>query len=165
MALTKDVKIIRYGSPTGHQPLAQPLGGSVTVYRGSIALTGSNGFLKNASSPASTDRCWGLIDEAIGLASAFTAPGIVNPNTTNGGVSVDIQTGTFLVAPGTGADALAQADCGNSVYVIDEVTVGKTTGGGTRPVAGVLLAVPDNDPSIPSGFVAVKLGSTSVTGP
>lgn len=165
MALSHDVKVIRYGTHDGHQNLAQPLGASVTVYRGSIALTGSNGFLKNASSPASTDRCWGLIEEAISLASAFTAPGIINPNTTNGGVTVDIQTGSFLLAAGTGADALSQADCGNAVYVVDEITVGKTNGSNTRPTAGVLLAVPDNDASIPSGFVAVKLGSTAVSGP
>lgn len=155
MALTADVKITRYGTDTGHQLANQPLGGSVTVYRGSIALTDVNGYLKNASSPASTDTCWGVIENSVDL--AFTGPGITNPNTTNGGVNVNIATGTFFLNSGTSGDALTQANVGATVYVIDEVTVGKTSGGGTRPVAGVLMAI---DTTQPGGY-AVKLGNAA----
>jgi len=156
MAQTHDVKIIRYGTFEGHQQTDQPLTASETVYRGTVAATRS-GYIKNMATPQSTDVVWGLIDGAVAFKD--TGAGITNPNTTNGGVSIDIQTGSFVLFAGTSGDALAQSDVGSAVYLIDEVTVGKTNGSATRPVAGTLLNTPTGDPSIPTGMVAVKVGS------
>jgi hypothetical protein len=157
-ALTADIKITRYGTADGHQPIAQPLGGSATVYRGSVGATRS-GYLVAMSTPQSTDVVWGVIENSTEI--AFTGPGITNPASTNGGVAVTLSTGTFILANGTAGDALAQTDVGSTVYLIDEQTVGKTTGSGTRPVAGVLMQTPTGDPTMATGKVAVKVGNAA----
>jgi len=130
-----------------------PLGANVTVYAGSIALTDSSGNIKNASSPASTDTCWGLIHDV--------APFPPYPTSSVAGTyQVEIDTGAFYLNSGTGPDQLSQANVGDVVYVINETTVGATNGSGTRPVAGVLLNV---DLTIPYGY-AVKLGNNQSSG-
>jgi len=153
MALTGDVKATRYGvGGNVHQQLNLGLAATTTVYRGSIALKNASGYLKNSASPLSTDTCMGLVEQALNIAN--TGPGIVGTST-NGAVLVDIATGTFFLSAGTAGDALTIADIGSKVYVIDEVTVGKTDGSATRPVAGTLVAV---DSSQPGGY-AIKLGN------
>lgn len=161
MALTKDIHPIRYGAPgNSTQPTTQPLGANAKVYRGSFAATRS-GYLQPMLTPQSTDIVWGLIegvDETCSQSSGVIdgQPGITG-GSTDGEVSCLISTGTFWVPNGTGADALAQADVGATVYVVDEKTVGKTNGSNTRPVAGILIKA--SDPlNVLSGLVAVKVG-------
>lgn len=159
MALTQDVHAERYGS-ADNDPYNLPLAASTTVYRGSIALTSivSNvAYLKNASSPSSTDICWGIIGQA-GPESVNTGPGIVNGSTVAGVVTVDVETGTFFLASGTGADQLSASSYGSTVYVINETTVGLTSGGSTRPVAGVHVYT-ETRLQAPGNF-AIKLGTT-----
>lgn len=157
-ALTADVLTDRYGSPDGHQPLNKLLNAGITVYRGSVAAlygaTAAQGTLKNEATPAATDIVVGLVSKA-GSGWPNTAPGIVGGT----GVTVEIETGSFILASGTGADALGLTTNGATVYLIDEVTVGATNGGATRPTAGTQLACNADDASIPVGFVAVKLGT------
>ena len=153
MALSKDIFVNRVGSEGKHEDLAAPLGSAVTVYSGSIALLRA-GYLAVASSPQSTDYCMGLIGDPAGGTYVKTGPGIVgNGSQGANGVWVEILTGSFILANGTGADALAETDVGAAVYVVDEQTVGKTNGGSSRPQAGILLPI---DPTIPSGFVPVQ---------
>jgi hypothetical protein len=161
MALSKDVHIERYGvGGNADQPLNFGIKGSTTVYRGSIALTAS-GVLKNSSSPASTDLCWGVVQQC-GPESVDTGPGIVNGSSVDGVVSADVATGTFFMASGTSADQLSATTLGKTVYVIDEVTVGATSGSGTRPVAGVHVYTETRTQA--PGNYAIKFGS-GLTGP
>jgi hypothetical protein len=158
MALTADIQTVRYGTPgNASQPAYPgPLGASVTVYGGSICLTDSSGNVKNASSPASTDICWGLVHAQTknATASAWNSPldTLGNP--------FQVDTGSFYVAAGTGSDALTQSSIGKTVYVIDEQTVGATSNGNTRPVAGVLV----NIDTTQGGGYAVHFGSSQSTG-
>ena len=161
MALTGDIHYERYGAGDTSQPLVQPLGGSVTVYRGSIALTGSDGNVKNASSPASTDTCWGII-AGYGPGVADTVPGVINSSSVASAVQAMIYQGAFFLASGSGSDQLSQSSVGSKVYVINEYTVGLTSGGGNRPVAGVLIAISGETRVQAPGNYAVALGSTQV---
>jgi hypothetical protein len=168
MALTADIRKVRYGSPIDHQPIEYPVGkGSAgqTLYRGSVAAvsggtTVTQGYLKNMATPAATDVVVGIVDgygPQCGLAD--TGPGVVAPNTSNGAVTANVATGTFLLLGGTGADALTITNLQTSVYLINENTVGATNGSSSRPVAGLLVAIPATDASIPTGQVAVQLGT------
>jgi hypothetical protein len=153
MPLSKDIYVNRLGAEGVHEAIVAPLGSAVTVYAGSIALSRA-GYLANSAIPQSTDVVLGLIGEPAGGTYVKTGPGIVgNGSQGANGVWVEILTGSFILASGTGADALAETDVGASVYVIDEQTVGKTSGTATRPVAGILLPI---DPTIPSGFVPIQ---------
>lgn len=157
-ALTGDIQTVRYGTPgNASQPAYPgPLAGSTTVYGGSICLTNSSGQVKNAASPASTDLCWGLVHaQAVNAtANAWNTP----LDTT--GEPFQVDTGSFYLNGGTGADTLAQSNIGQTVYVVDEQTVGLTNGSGTRPVAGVLV----NIDTTQGGGYAVKMGNAQTTG-
>lgn len=160
MALSADIKIIRYGTPgNSTQPTNLPLTANATVYRGSFATTRA-GFLVAASSPQSTDTVWGLVESPGPGTILATGPGIVG-GSTNGAVTVDVATGTFFVSAGTGADAMTAANVGATVYLINETTVGLTTGGGTRPIAGVLQGIGSNLGNVVpfNNLVAIKVGA------
>jgi hypothetical protein len=92
----------------------------------------------------------------------MSTQGVVG-GSTNGAVTVEIATGSFFLASGTGADAITQANVGATVYLINETTVGLTSGSGTRPAAGVVEAY-DTTEIYALGNVAVKLGSNQSTG-
>lgn len=155
MALSKGIPVLRVGSE-GRAPIAAPLGSAVTVYPGSFALLRA-GYLANAASPSSTDVCLGLIGNPTGGTYVQTGQSIVgNGSQGANGVWIDCLTGTFLMASGTGADALTEANAGATVYVVDEQTVGATSGSSTRPAAGIMLPI---DPTMPSGFVPVKIAA------
>lgn len=161
MALTADQTLVRYGAPgNSTQPVNQGITANATVFRGSIATTRA-GFLVAASSPQSTDIVWGMIYKA-GPGTANLGAGIAG-GTTNGAVTAEIATGSFFLASGTGADAIGAANVGATCYVINETTVGLTSGGGTRPQAGVIEAYDPTEINA-LGPVAVKLGSNQSTG-
>lgn len=159
MAVTKDQKVIRFGTEDGHQPTYQPMKANASVYAGTIALTDSTGYAKAATSPASTDTCWGLYNGLVN-GTPTTATPVAN-GTVTGNVLIGIDTGSFYLTPGTAGDALTQANAGVTCYVIDEVTVGATSNGNTRPVAGKFISVGTGQYT---GLVAVLLGSNQTTG-
>lgn len=170
MALTSDIRKIRYGSAIDHQPIEYAVGKGAsgqTLYRGSVAAisggtTVTKGYLKNMATPAATDQVVGLIDGyGPSCGQANTGPGIggTTLNTADGVLTANVVTGTFLLAGGTGADALTITNIQTPVYLVDERTVGATSGSASRPVAGLLVQVPATDASIPAGLVAVQLGT------
>ena len=170
MALTSDIAIVRYGSPIVHQPIEYPVGmgaSGQTLYRGSIAAisggtTVTQGYLKNMATPAATDIVVGVVDgygPRCGLADIGPGIGGATLNTADGACTANVVTGTFEFQGGTGTDALTITNIQTQVYLINESTVGATNGGSTRPVAGLLVAIPATDASIPAGFVSVQLGT------
>lgn len=170
MALTGDILKVRYGSPIDHQPIEAAIGvGTLTLYRGSVAAisggtTVTKGYLKNMATPASTDVVIGIIDGyGPSCGQANTVPGIGGAvlNTADGVLTAQVVTGTFLLLAGTGADALTITNIQTQVYLINEDTVGATSGSSTRPIAGLLVQVPATDASIPTGYVAVQLGTNN----
>ena len=165
-ALTSDILTTSYG-PAFSQ-IEYPIGkGSAgqTLYRGSFtAISGGTtvtaGYLKNMATPAANDVVCGIVGDygpSCGLAN--TGPGLVAPNTSNGVATANVRQGTFIVASGTGSDALTVSNLLTSVYLINETTVGATSGSSSRPVAGLLVAIPATDASIPTGYCAVDVGT------
>jgi len=154
MALSADVPTVRYGVPgNSTQQVVKPLAASVTVYGGSVATTRA-GYVTPASSPASTDIVWGIIYRQTPLVPPQSASSVA------GTYNAVIDTGSFFLNSGTGTDALSTANVGATVYLINETTVGLTSGGATRPVAGVLLNI---DTNVTPSY-AVALGSNRGTG-
>jgi hypothetical protein len=159
MAQTKDALTLRYGTKDGHQNLYQPLAASVSIYSGTIALTNASGLAHPATSVATTDTCWGLFNGLFNGTPTVSTP--IVEGTTAGVDTIGIDTGTFWLTPGISGDAITQANVGQLCYVIDEVTVGATSGGGTRPVAGRVIQI---GLAQYSGYVAVLLGNNQSTG-
>lgn len=164
MGVTQDQKTVRFGVPDDHEPLTFGLAATLKVYRGTIALTngtgGSVGYLHPATTLATTDVCWGLIESA-GPGTIDSGPGITG-GATDGAVLVNVATGSFFLGSSTGSDQLGLSTLGQTVYVYDEITVAATNGGSTRPIAGKHVAT-DTTGQYPGGY-AIKLGNNQTTG-
>ncbi len=82
---------------------------------------------------------------ALGLHGVGIAQAQVdNTGGAAGDLTIDVREGEFRLANGTNADALTIADVGHVCYAIDDQTVGKTNGGGTRSIAGIVCYVDAN---------------------
>lgn len=75
-----------------------------------------------------------------GRAEAFAD----NSTGADAAVSVLISKGVFRYGNSSGADEVTGADLGADCFAVDDQTVAKTSGGGTRPVAGRVFDV-DSD--------------------
>ena len=109
--------------------------GSKIVYEGAIVAINSSGYAQ----PGTT---------ALGLIVAWIA--MLNPNTGSSDstgladgiiTNIRVRQGVFRVANSTSTDAIAQADVGHPCYLVDDQTVAKTNGAGTRSFAGIIMAV------------------------
>ena len=93
-----------------------------------------------------------IVALAAGLAApATTALGLVadgrarssvdNTGGAAGAVTIEVDKGTFLFASAAGGDLIGDGDIGHLAYLVDDQTVAKTDGGGTRSVAGKIMDV------------------------
>lgn len=96
------------------------------IYAGAIVMRNATGFLLKGQTAA------GLV--AVGRAEARAD----NTNGADGDLTVDYRPGTYRFANSAAADLIAAADIGALCYVVDDQTVAKTDGSGTRSKAGIV---------------------------
>lgn len=78
---------------------------------------------------------------ATGLIADGRAEGFAdNSAGADGDILVRVRQGAFYYA-NSAADPIAQADIGNTCYIVDDQTVAKTNGSATRSAAGTILDV------------------------
>lgn len=93
-----------------------------------------------------------VVRNAAGFAAPGTAAlglyvlGIADDQVDNrqggdGDARIGAVAGTFLVANSSGADEITAASIGQDCFLVDDQTVAKTNGGGTRSVAGRVFDV------------------------
>lgn len=104
-----------------------PLKGGVTIFAGGLTCLDADGW----AVPGRT--ALGL--KALGRAEARRSA------TTNGETSVRVRREVCQFANSAGGDAITRADIGNPAYIVDDQTVAKTNGGGTRSPAGTIRDV------------------------
>jgi len=102
------------------------------IYAGALVALDANGY----ATPGATAT--GL--KGLGRAEAQ----VDNSGGSNGAVTVDVRKGIFRYNNSSGADQITTADIGNDCYIVDDQTVAKTDGTGTRSVAGKVFDV-DSD--------------------
>ncbi len=121
---------------------------NVTAYKGAlIVLDTADGFAK----PATTAQ--GLV--ALGIA-AMSEPSVSTTGIASGVKKIPVKTGIALLANSADGDAIANAQRGAPCYIVDDQTVAKTDGDGTRSVAGTVEEVV-------SAGVWVRIGSLDGT--
>ncbi len=109
-----------------------PVKAGVQLFAGAIA-TMDGGFAapgRTALSLMAFGRCERGIDNRLGA---------------DGDVFVTVRCGAFGWANSAGADEITLADIGKDCFIVDDQTVAKTDGGGTRSRAGRVLFVSDDD--------------------
>jgi hypothetical protein len=101
------------------------------IYAGSLVMRSATGY---ATPGAAATGCIGL-----GRASEQ-----VDNTGADGALNINIERGVFRFANSAAGDAIADADIGNHCYIVDDATVAKTDGTGTRSIAGRIYDV-DSD--------------------
>lgn len=98
------------------------------IYKGTIVVLAA-GY----AAPAST---------ALGLIADGRAADTVD-NTTggNGAARVTVEKGCFRFGNSAAGDLIGAADIGKTAYLVDDQTVAKTDGTGTRSIAGKIMDV------------------------
>jgi hypothetical protein len=100
---------------------------------GAMVAVDATGYLVPANSSTTLKRFGRLnlsperVVSTVGLAS--------------GAKTFKIEFGEYSWGNSAAADAIAQADVGNDCYAVDDATVAKTDGTGTRSKAGTIMGV------------------------
>jgi hypothetical protein len=104
-----------------------PAKGGVVFFVGAIAaIDSATGFMTKGTA-STTLKSAGIVQEQID-----------NSAGADGAANVPTKRGLWRVANSAGADQLTLKDVGSAAYIVDDQTVAKTDGGGTRSVAGIV---------------------------
>ncbi len=104
---------------------------SKKIYAGALVARDANGY----ATPGAT---------ATGLLGVGRAESQVdNSSGSNGDVTVEVRKGVFRF-DNYATDQVTIADIGNDCYIVDDQTVARTNGTGTRSVAGKVFDVDSN---------------------
>ena len=85
--------------------------------------------------------------KAVGVAMEY----VDNSGGADGDKDVVYREGVFLRENSSGGDEIDESHVTQDVYVVDDQTVAATDGGGTRSVAGKLVAMIDGKPAVRFG--------------
>jgi hypothetical protein len=126
-ALTSGRRNDRYGHHALPDLLAIPLKGGIKVYKGAMMAITAAGILTNASADVTL--------KVVGSSEHdYDTTGL-----SDGDLVGQVRRGAFHYKNSAAGDAIAQAEYLKTVYVVDNQTVAKTDGTGTRPAAGIFL--------------------------
>lgn len=119
--------------------MAFPVAANVKIYKGALVVLAA-GYAQ----PGTTAT--GLV--AVGMAIET----VDNTGGSAGAETVTVRPGIHAWANSSGGDAITQAEVGSDCYVVDDQTVAKADGNGTRSVAGKVLAVDGDGVWVRTGF-------------
>jgi len=105
-----------------------PVAANKTIYAGALVVLNASGYAE----PGKTATGLTAVGKAGKQADNYTA--------TDGKVLVLVERGIFLYA-NTAADAITRTEIGKSCYIINDYSVAKTNGTGTRSIAGKVIDV------------------------
>ena len=110
----------------------EPMAANVNIFAGSIVMRNAAGYLATgatATGGIAVGRAEATVNNSAGVAGARV---------------VEYRRGVFAFANSAAADQIAQADVGKLCYLVDDQTVAKTDGTGTRSRAGIVDGIEGN---------------------
>lgn len=105
-----------------------PVKGATKIYQGGLVCLDATGWAVPGA-VATTLVARGRAEETVDNTGA------------NGAKSVKVRQGIFLFANSAAGDAITRAEIGDDCYIVDDQTVAKTDGTGTRSKAGKIRDV------------------------
>jgi len=121
MALNKDRNTpVRDGANINH-----PVAAAKKIYGGSLVVLNATGYAEpgsTATTLTAAGRAESQVDNSAGA---------------NGALTITVRRGIFRFA--NHSDAVTRTEIGKSCYIVDDQTVAKTDGTGTRSVAGKVI--------------------------
>lgn len=125
-----------------------PVAASVLIYSGALVVVNASGYAKPG--------VVGTALRAVGIASLDPAEGYVdNSAGAAGDKYVIVYTGIYAFKNSAGADEITAAELGQTVYIVDDQTVAKTSDTNARSPAGSVRM-------IEGGLIYVDIGMPSV---
>ncbi len=109
-----------------------PVAAAKKIFAGALVVLDSSGNAEpgaTATGKIAVGRAEHLADNTLGDA---------------GDVQVKVASGVFKFANSSAGDAITKAEIGDACYIVDDQTVAKTSGTGTRSIAGYIMAVDDD---------------------
>lgn len=106
-----------------------PMKASTKVFAGSLVARDSTGHLVPGSASTTqkaVGRCRETYDNSTGANAAITAA---------------VDAGVFLWNNSAAADVITEAEVGDDCYIVDDQTVAKTDGTGSRSIAGKIVGI------------------------
>lgn len=103
----------------------QGMSASVVVYAGAIVLREADGYLTKGQT-------------ATGMVGVGRAEERMTGGVSDGLVKLKVRPGTFRYKNSASGDLIALADIGKPCFAVDDETVAKTDGTGTRSIAGFI---------------------------
>lgn len=119
---------------------SRPIAANAKIFQGAIICL-SAGYAVKATTAT------GLIVDGVARES------VDNTGGSNGAQRIESQPDTIYCKNSASGDAITIADVGTDCYLVDDQTVAKTNGGGTRSVAGKI-----KDVDAATGEVLVRIG-------
>lgn len=109
--------------------VAVPVAAGALIYAGALVAANATGFATPGAT-AATLTYLGRADERVD-----------NTAGADGAKSVMVRRKKAFKWANSGADAVTQASMGKPCYIVDDQTVAKTDGGGTRSAAGKVIGL------------------------
>jgi hypothetical protein len=110
----------------------RPVGAGQKIFAGALVAINATGFAVKGVT-------------ALNLKGFGTAEATVdNTGGADGALSVAVRRGAWQFANSAAGDQITAADIGSACYIVDDQTVAKTNGGGTRSNAGTVADVDAN---------------------
>lgn len=107
---------------------------NIVIFKGALVVAdGATGFLRPGRA-STTDR-------VMGRADTGTSDRLDMTGKASGSEKLKVDVGVFRWNNSSAGDLIVQADKGKVVYIVDDQTVAKTDGTGTRVAAGVVELV------------------------
>jgi|APLak6261664116_1056043.scaffolds.fasta_scaffold10739_2 hypothetical protein len=123
MALNKD----RNTPERDGVDVVHPVAGTKKIYAGALVVLNATGYAEPGST-ATTLTAAGRAEEQVD-----------NSSGADGALTIKVRRGVFRFSNHT--DAVTRTEIGQSCYIVDDQTVAKTDGTGTRSVAGKVVDI------------------------
>lgn len=104
-----------------------PVAANAKIYAGALVVANATGYAAPGSA-ATTLTYLGRAESSVD-----------NTGGADGAKTVQVRRRKAFKWKNSGADAVTQAELGKSCYIVDDETVAKTNGTGTRSVAGTVV--------------------------
>lgn len=105
-----------------------PVAATTKIYAGAIVMLNASGDATKGAT-ATGQVCVGRADEQVDNTGAA------------GAKTIKVRKGVFRWANSAAGDAITKAEIGDTCYIVDDQTVAKTDGTGTRSAAGTIVDV------------------------
>lgn len=112
-----------------------PLKAAAKVFQGGIVCIDSSGYGVAASAALGLIAC-GIFDS-----ERAAQPSLDNTSGASGDLTARVVQGVFRLDNSASSDLIAQADVLQTCFLVDDHTVAKTDGAGTRSPAGLIIGV------------------------